>query len=209
MLDSFAKVGSAPDAGANYASGFETAIKEFDLIRALDKKAGDTTAKEYFIVLFADGNFRGDKGQLTKMEEEMTKRQIHLLVVGMGEQEIVDVPKYDVTTHQRNGTFEGQTQLQPAQLQEMQKAVPGADLLWAPPGTEHLHYNFPSKAGGLYAVPHDSNLYPWFLIIGLLALLNVTITGGRVPKLRHIMLWLEPVRRLRRFLPSRQSSGHN
>jgi len=207
MLDSFTKVGSAPGKGANYASGFQSALDEFDLIRDMDKKAGDTVEKEYFIVLFADGNYSGDKEVLNKELAELAKRHVHLLIVGMGEPNIVDVPKYDVTTHQRAGVYEGQTQYNPAVLQEMQKAVPGADFIYAPPGTEHINYNFPAKSGGLYAVPHDANLYPWFVIAALLLISNLALSGGRLPRWRHIVLALQQLRSLRRIFNPGRFSG--
>ena len=208
MLDSFAKIGSAPDAGANYASGFQTALDEFDLIKSQDKKEGDTGSKEYFIVLFADGNFRGDKDQLSKVLAELAKRKIHLLIVGMGEAQNVSVPKYDPTTHQRSGVYEGETSFKPDMLQSMQKAVPGAEFIYAPPGTEHIKYSFPSKSAGLYAVPHDSNLYGWFVLVGLLAIVKVTVFGGRWPKWRFIVHAFEPLWQLRRYISNkRQHAG--
>jgi hypothetical protein len=137
----------------------------------------------------------------------LAKRQVHLLIIGMGEPSIVDVPKYDVTTHQLSGTFEGQTQYQPNTLLAMQKAVPGADFIYAPPGTEHINYNLPAKAGGLFAVPHQSNLDAWFVIGALLLLVNLALTGGRLPRWHHVVLSFEPLRLFYRFLKSRQSSG--
>jgi hypothetical protein len=185
MLDNFTQVGSAPGEGANYASGFATALKEFDLISSIDKQDGDSTSKVRFIVLFADGNDTSDPAALKSEEAELSKRNIHLLIVGMGESTNVSVPRYDPETHQRTGSFDGLTQYQPATLQAIQSAVPGADLIYAPPGTMHISYNFPQKAGGLYAVPHSSNLYSWLVLAALAVLVSLALTGGRLPFFRR------------------------
>jgi hypothetical protein len=185
MLDTYTQVGAAPGAGANISSGLDSAMQEFDLITKLDKQSGDSAAKTRFIVLFTDGNDTSDPQALASAEAELSKRHIHLLIVGLGETYPVSVPTYDATTHERNGAYDGQTSYQPKVLAAIQQAVPGADLIYAPPGTEHVNYDFPQKAGGLYAEPHQSNLYAWLVAAALLVVLNLTIAGGRLPRLRY------------------------
>lgn len=185
MLENFVQVGAAPGGGADFASGIQAALDEFKLIGGKDK--------ERFIVLFSDGGFTGDKAELDKVLQELNKQNVRLLVVGLGGHTPVAVPKYDSSSKQRNGAYEGTTKYEPALLEHMAKSVKGGTLLAAPPGTEHVKYDFPAKAGGLYAVPKKSNLYFWFLIFDLLLLANITFGAGGLPKWKLVLaLCLEP-----------------
>ncbi|MBX9685666.1 MAG: VWA domain-containing protein, partial [Candidatus Obscuribacterales bacterium] len=174
LLDNFVKVGAAPGGGADLASGLKAALDGFKLAGGTDK--------ERFIVLFTDGGFTGDNAALDKVLAELKQERVHLLIVGLGGAAAVTVPKYDPTSRQRNGAYEGTTQYEPAILQHMLSLSEGATLIAAPPGSEKVSYNFPQKAGGLYATPKQSNLYVYCLALAMLILLNITFGGGSLPK---------------------------
>jgi hypothetical protein len=187
MLDNFVQVGAAPGGGADYVSGIQTALDGF--------KLSGETGKERFIVLISDGGFTGDPAAMDKLLQELKKQNVHLLIIGFGGNTPITVPKYDSSTKQRNGAYEGTTAYEPEFLRKMVAAVPGATLLTVPPGTEHISsYNFPEHAGGLYAKPKKSNLYFWFLCFDMLLLLSITFGGGELPSLKTARaICLEPV----------------
>lgn len=174
ILKRFVKARAAPGGGADFTSGLKAAIDSF--------KIAGGKGKERFIVFFTDGGFTGDRAELDKVLEQLNKEKIHLLIVGLGGSSPVTVPKYDPTTKQRNGAYEGTTAYEAEIPQFMQSKVEGATLLLAPPGTEKLSFDFPAKSGGHYAVPKQANLYPWFLAAAFLLLLNITFGGGGFPK---------------------------
>jgi len=174
-LQNFLKPGAAPGGGADYTSGLRTALKGFDSM-------GKDDSKERFIVLFADGGFTGDPAELDKVLAELNKRKIHLLIVGLGGLTPISVPTYDSTTKQRNGAYEGTTAYEKAILEHMRDVVQGSVLIHAAPGSGSVKYNFPAKAGGLYAVPKQSNLYPWLLLVDMLLLVSITFGGGGLPR---------------------------
>ena len=184
MLRDFMRVGAASGSGSNYVSGFDTALKEFKVDDELDKVQGDKSERIRFIVAFLNGSFlcdenkQCDQKELMKTMASLVEEKVHLLIIGLGVLDPVNVPVYDPTTNQRKGSFESQARYQPEILQEMQKAVPGSDLIWAPPGTKHIQYSFPKKSSGLYAKPTQSNLAPWLLMLAMLLLVNITIGGG-------------------------------
>jgi hypothetical protein len=187
MLDKFVKPGAAPGAGADYTSGIQAALDEFDLVSQSEKAIGDNAEKVKFIVFFSDGGFTGDAAALDKELDLLKKNNVRLLIVAMGGSNAVNVPKYDETTHRRNGEFyAGTTALDDGILKHMRDAVPGSELIYAPPGTAHIHYSFPQKAGGLYAKATQSNLRPWLLALALLLFASITVGGGGLPRWRLI-----------------------
>lgn len=186
MLRNFVKAGAAPGGGADYTSGLQTALKGFDAM-------GKDASKERFIVLFADGGFTGDKAELDKVLAELNKRNIHLLIVGLGGMTPITVPTFDSSTKQRNGAYDGTTAYEPEILQHMRDVVTGSTLIYAAPGSGPVAYNFPAKAGGLYAVPQQSNLYFWLLIADMLLLASITFGGGGLPRRDMVVpLFKEP-----------------
>ncbi len=85
VLEKWVDVGSAPGNGSNFAKGLEEAIAMFD------RKKVD--GKQKVIILISDGGFTNDKGEeirasgderLTKALEEMRKRDIKLVIIGVG-----------------------------------------------------------------------------------------------------------------------------
>ena len=183
MRTRFLKVGAAPGAGADYTSGLQATLDEFELISGLEKKLGDKTDKIRFIVFFTDGGFTGDQAALDKVLDKISEQKVRLLIVGLGGSSPVTVPKYDSQTHRRNGEFyKGTTQLDTKILTHMRDRVKGSQLILAPPGTSHIHYSFPQKAGGLYARPTQSNLRPALLLMAVLLLVSITIGGGGLPR---------------------------
>jgi len=187
MHRKFVKVGAAPGGGSDYTSGIKAALDEFNLISPKDD------SKVRFIVLFSDGGFTGDRAELDKILEECNKRNVRIVLVGLGGSAQLTVPKYDPTTQQRNGAFNGTTAYEPGIYEHIQSVAKDATILMAPPGTDHVSFNFPAKAGGLYAIPTKSNMYPWLLIFDMLLLVSITIGGGGLPKWRlAVAFFLEP-----------------
>ena len=85
VLEKWVDVGSAPGNGSNFAKGLEEAVGMFD------RKKVD--GKQKVIILISDGGFTNDKGEeiraagderLTKVLEEMAKRDIKLVIIGVG-----------------------------------------------------------------------------------------------------------------------------
>jgi hypothetical protein len=190
ILNNFVNCGAAPGSGADYASGIEAALKEFSLPQFNDSD------RERFLVLFTDGGFTGDEKRLQEMEQKLEERNVHLLLVGLGGATAVTVPKYDPTTHKRNGLFQGTTSLDTTVLMRMRSAVLGSDLITVPPGTFRMEYSFPQKAGGLYAAPKQANLAVWFLSAAILVLLSITFGGNKfLPRLQLVV----PPRAIYRF----------
>jgi hypothetical protein len=188
MRQKFVQIKSAPGGGSDYTAGFKTAIAEFDLMTEVHKRLGQSTDKVHFIVLFTDGGFTGDQGELNTMLAELKKRQIRLLIVALGGNTPITVPKYDDTTRRRNGEFyDGTTKLEPQVLVAMQAAVPGSQLIYAPPGTSEISYSFPQAAGGLHALPAHSNLRSWLLMGDVLLLIWITIGGGGLPRWKYVV----------------------
>lgn len=187
MLQKFVQVFSAPGGGANFTSGFQTALDEFDLTSAIEKRLGDTTDKVKFIVLFTDGGFTGDKAELNKVLAELNKRHVRLLIVALGGTTAVSVPKYDDSTKRRTPNYyDGTTAVDLSFLKEMQKSVPGSDLIAAPPGTDRIDYSFPQKAGGLHATAQQSNLRVWLLLAAFLLFASITTGGGGLPRWKFL-----------------------
>jgi von Willebrand factor type A domain len=188
MLQKFVQQGAAPGGGSDYTKGLNVALAEFDLMTEVHKRLGVSDDRVRFIVLFTDGGFTGDQAELTKALAEVNKRGVRLLIVAVGGKAAVTVPKYDATSKRRNGEFyDGTTQVDLSVLTGMRDAVPGSDLIPVPPGTEHLDYSFPQKAGGLHATPTQSNLRPWLLFIDLLLLFTITTGGGGLPRWRLLV----------------------
>jgi hypothetical protein len=187
VLEKFVQIGSAPGGGSDYTSGIQSALDEFDLITGVEKNLGDTAQKVRFIVLFSDGGFTGSEADLNKVLDEVAKRKVRLLIVALGGNAPITVPKYDGTTGRRNGQyFAGTTKLEPGILEKMRTHVPGSELIYAPPGTQTIDYSFPQQAGGLYARATQSNLRPWLLLVDVLLLLLITAGGGAMPRWRLI-----------------------
>ncbi len=197
----YVQPGAASGAGCNITSGLQTALAEFDLIDELEKKAGDTAEKVHFIALWTDGGFTGDENELNKVLDEMVKRKVRLLIVDVAGNIPVTVPKYDLNSHKRNGEYfkaanptcgvagtDGLTKSLPQLLQRMEARMKGlGKLILAPPGTKHITYSIPEKAGGLYARPTHSNLKPILLLIAMTAFFSLTTGGGGLPKLRYLV----------------------
>ncbi len=188
MRQKFVQVLAAPGGGSDYTNGLKSALAEFDLMDEVHRRLGQPTDKVRFIVLFTDGGFTGDPAELKKMLAEVKKRKVRLLIVGLGGSAPITVPKYDDTTKRRNGQyFEGTTKLDTAVLKMMKDAVPDAELILAPPGTERINYSFPQKAGDLHARPAQSNLRPWLLMSDILLLIVITIGGGGMPRWKLVI----------------------
>jgi hypothetical protein len=187
VLEKFVQIGAAPGGGSDYTSGIQAALDEFDLITGVENNLGDTAEKVRFIVLFSDGGFTGNEADLNKVLDEVAKRKVRLLMVAVGGDTPITVPKYDGTTGRRNGQYyAGTTKLESAIFEKMKKRVPGSEVIFAPPGTETINYSFPQQAGGLYARATQSNLRPWLLLVDVLLLLLITAGGGAMPRWRLI-----------------------
>jgi hypothetical protein len=66
----------------------------------------------------------------------------------------------------------------------MLQTVNQADLIYAPPGTMHIHYSFPEKLGGVMAVSNTSNIRPWLLLVAFGAFVLMALGGGGWPRWR-------------------------
>ncbi|MDR3616622.1 MAG: hypothetical protein P4L53_23885 [Candidatus Obscuribacterales bacterium] len=64
----------------------------------------------------------------------------------------------------------------------MLQKVDNADLIYAPPGTMHIHYSFPEKLGGLVAVSNESNVRPWLLLVAFGVFIITALGGGGLPR---------------------------
>ncbi len=105
-----------------------------------------------------------------------------------GRKQSITVPKYDDTTKRRSGQyFDGTTKLEPKILETMRDAVPGAQLILAPPGKDRIDYSFPQAAGDLHAHAAQSNLRPWLLMSDVLLLIIITIGGGGMPRWKLVI----------------------
>lgn len=188
MRQKFVQIKAAPGGGSDYTAGLKAALAQFDLMSEVHRRLGQPTDKERFIVLFTDGGFTGDPAELKKMLGELGKRRIHLLIVALGGNTPVTVPLYDETTKRRTGKYyEGTTKLEPQVLVQMQAAVPGAQLIYAPPGTVSIDYSFPQHAGDLHALPAHSNLRAWLLLGDILLLIFITTGGGGLPRWKLLL----------------------
>lgn len=198
MLRKFVKVGAAPGGGADFSVGLAEALAGFKNIEG--------KGKERFIVLFTDGGFTGDREALDKVLAEIEKEKIHLLIIGLGGSQEITVPKYNSSTRQRDGAYEGTTKWEPEIAEYMLSKLSRATLLTAPPGTERVVYDFPAKAGGVYATPKQANLYPWLLAAALLLVLNITFGGGGLPRWKLAgSIILAPVTWVREKLAGKRS----
>lgn len=187
MHQKFVQVLAAPGGGCDFTSGLQTALNEFELISRLQKEKGDTAERIRFIVFFSDGGFTGSDEELDKVLDKLNEGNIRLLIIGLGGDSPVTVPKYDERTHRRTKDFfPGVTKLETKTLVHMRDKVRGAKLIFAPPGTAHIDYSFPEKAGGLYARAVQSNLRFWVLIGCAMLFASVTIGGGGLPRWKLI-----------------------
>jgi len=215
MLKNYVQVGAAPGGGCNYSSGFQSALDEFSRLRKHEEAAGDKSQKIRFIVLFTDGGFTGNLAELDDALDRLKEEHIHLLTVVTGGTTPVPVPKYDPSNHRRNGRYyPGMTKVDEVKSTEIIRAgypVQGelkpkenifvhikdrakdSDLIFAPPGTAHIHYSFPQKAGGLYAQSLQSNLKHVLLLLDVLLFLLITTGGGGLPRWTLFVANLRPV----------------
>lgn len=193
MLDKFVKLGAAPGAGADYANGLLSALAEFEVISEHQKKHGDTAEKVKFIVFFTDGGFTGDPKALDEALDKVKQANVRLLVVGIGGNAPITVPKYNDQGRRSGEFYAGDTKLETKWLFRMKDRA-GADLILVNPGTTSIEYSFPQKAGGLYARPSQSNVTPWLLLAALVLFVSITTGGGGRPRLQMIMQDLRALR---------------
>jgi hypothetical protein len=194
MLNKFVQTGAAPGSGCDYTSGIQAALDEFDLIASIEKKDGDTsvggkTEKIRFIALWTDGGFTGDEKELNKVLDQLVERKIRLLIVDTAGDAPVTVPKYDPSTHKRNGEYyKGMTKSEPELIRRMVYRLKDlGTLILAPPGTKEIKYNIPQQAGGRYARPAHSNLKPCLLVAVLALFFSITTGGGGLPRLSFFL----------------------
>lgn len=188
MKRKFVQILAAPGGGSDYAAGIKAALDEFDLIGRVQTRLGDATNKVKFIVLFTDGGFTGKQEELDAALAEVKRRGVRLLIVALGGERAITVPKYDSTTKRRSGQyFEGTTRLELSVLKRMRDAVPGSQLIVAPPGTARIDYSFPQAAGGLHAKAAQSNLRPWLLLVAAFLFASLTAGGGGLPRWKYLV----------------------
>jgi hypothetical protein len=187
MLSRAVKPGAAPGGGSDYTSGIKSSLDEFDLIDQIRAAKGDKSERVKFIVLFSDGGFTGDQAELDKVLDTLVQKKVRLVLVAMGGSKALTVPKYNPDTHLRTGEyFKGTTALDDTVFKHMRDRVPGTQIIYATPGVDHLHYDFPQQAGGLYAKPAQSNLRPWLLGLACLLFFSLTAGGGGWPRWKFL-----------------------
>jgi len=87
VMDHWVGLGSAPGGGSDYVAGLRGAI---DTI----KRDHDKAALENVVILMSDGGWTQDRMGLAQAMEELSKLNVKLLVVGMGDAAPQQIPVY-------------------------------------------------------------------------------------------------------------------
>lgn len=95
VLENWVTIGNAPGNGSDYALGLLEAVKIFD-------RSGQQNAQRV-IVLFSDGGYTGKPETLATAVEELKKRNIRLVVLGLGSSTPQRIPEYNSYNGERSG----------------------------------------------------------------------------------------------------------
>lgn len=171
IVDKAIRIGGAPGGGSDYARGLREALATF--------KRDEDPNKQKVIVLMSDGGFTGDQEELKAVEDELSKQNVRLIVVGLGVPQNSPIPIYV------NGQLTGYEQLKEDQstafletpLKEVAASVQGAQYAYVAPGDAPPNLNWPSRLAGSKAQSHETPIFQYFLGAGLFLVLVLSLTG--------------------------------
>lgn len=98
VLENWVRIGNAPGGGSDFARGLQEAIAMFD-------RADSDPNTQRVIVLFSDGGFTGDPKMYAEVLQELHKRNIRLVVLGLGLSAAAPVPEYNPYTGEYVGDY--------------------------------------------------------------------------------------------------------
>lgn len=170
IIEKAIKIGGAPGGGSDFARGLAQALQTF--------KRDEDPNKQKVIVLMSDGGFTGDKAELQAVVEELRKQNVKLIVVGLGTPQNQPIPIYvnNQLTGYEQLKEDQSTAILEAPLRELATAAQG-DYLYVGPGETIPNLNWPTRLAGSKAQSHETPVYQYPLVAGLLLLLVLSLTG--------------------------------
>jgi Ca-activated chloride channel homolog len=179
VLDNWMNIGNAPGGGSDYGDGLSMALQIFD------------TAKEAnvqkVIVLFTDGGFTGDQAALSKVLEEVKRRGIRVVIVGIGSDTPIPIPVYNSVTGQMTGYIQDDkkvtvtTGIDEGNLEKLQAATDGTYVRLNP--SQNLKVEWATKLTGSKMLTHEKHIFQYPLGLALVLLFGLFLRGAVVSML--------------------------
>jgi hypothetical protein len=94
ILRYWMRAGAGPGFGSNVAEGLTAACEMLDRDKLERERQGDFTEKQQVIIVFSDGGFSSKPSDLANATQELVKRKIHVIVVGVGLNDAMPIPQY-------------------------------------------------------------------------------------------------------------------
>lgn len=140
ILRHWMPIGGAPGNGSDFASGLKEALELFSA--TTDNGAAET--RERVIVLFSDGGFTGASDDLRQVISELERRQVRLVIVGVGSAEPSPIPQYDQSGEMRGNLMrDGQpvlTHFEEGPLLALRDSTNGEYIRMAPGDTLNIRW---------------------------------------------------------------------
>jgi Ca-activated chloride channel family protein len=164
------RIAAAPGGGSDYARGLTEALATF--------KRDEDPNKQKVIVLMSDGGFTGDQAELQAVVEELRKNKVRLIVLGLGTPQNQPIPIYV------NNQLVGYEQLKEDQstaiLEAPLRQLAGdaqGEYAYVGPGDATANLSWPSRLAGSKAESHETPIYQYPLVAGLILLIGLSLTG--------------------------------
>lgn len=140
ILRHWMPVGGAPGNGSDFASGLKEALQLFGgPVSPSGESSAQPVAEERgrVIVLFSDGGFTGNQEDLRRVISELARRQVRLVIVGVGGNQPSPIPQYSQSGEMRGNLMrDGQavlTHFEEEPLLALRAATNG-EYIRLPPG---------------------------------------------------------------------------
>lgn len=170
IVEKAIRIGGAPGGGSDYARGLKEALATF--------KRDEDPNKQKVIVLMSDGGFTGDQAELAAVLEELRKNNVRLIVLGLGTPQNQPIPIY--VNNQLVGyeqlKEDQSTALLEAPLRQLAQDAQG-EYAHVGPGDTPPNLSWPSRLAGSKAESHETPIYQYPLVAGLILLIVLSLTG--------------------------------
>lgn len=173
VLDNWVDIGNAPGGGSDYADGLDVALTIFDTNKAPDK--------EKVIVMFSDGGFTGDPAHLAQVLEQIHRRGIRIIIVGVGSDSPTPIPVYNTATGQLTGNMQKDgktvtTAIDEAALQGLASQTGGTYIRLTP--GQNLDVKWASKLSGNKTEIHEKHVFQYPLGLAIVLFLGLFLRGA-------------------------------
>ncbi len=173
VIDHWMQVGNAPGGGSDYAEGLSMALKIFD--------SGAQANEKKVIVLFSDGGFTGDQAALSQVVDQIKRRGIRLVIVGVGLDKPIPIPQYETTSGQltgyvKDGDTTVTTGFEASNLESL-VAQSGATYVRLNPNHD-LNVQWASKLTGSKVETHEKHVFQYPLSVTMVLLLALFMRGA-------------------------------